>query len=111
MSSQVNAWQQAKDIVSKKQILAMQLGLFQPGTLVSFCYLGKARLGVIKSINPKQDAAGEAQINAVVVHLDDSTKTTEVRKEETMCVLLRNVFDLRDECWAKIKEQLKEEDQ
>ncbi len=97
MSKEVDAWQLAKDIRAKKRVVEMSMGLFQPGTLVSFCYQGQARLGVIHSIDPKQDASGVAYINAQVTHLDNPKVHTTVRKEHEMCVILRNVFDRHKE--------------
>lgn len=102
--SVTSVWQTAQDIVGKKEVLAMQLGLFQPGTLVSFCYLGKARLGVIRSTEPQLAPDGQAFINAQVSYLDNPELTAHIRRESEMCVIMRNVFDLADECRAKIKE-------
>lgn len=101
----MDAWQLAKEIVAKKRVGEMRMGLFQPGTLVSFCYQGQARLGVIHSTDPKLDAAGVAAINAEVDHLNTPGLRTNVRKESEMCLILRNVFDTHKEFLAKKKEK------
>lgn len=100
---EVDAWQLAKDMIAKKRVVAISMGLFQPGTLVSFCYQGQARIGVIHSVDPKQDAIGVAYINAKVAHLDNPSLLTEVRKEGDMCLILRNVFEQHKEYIEALK--------
>ena len=100
---EVDAWQLAKDLLNRRRMGEMSMGLFQRGTLVSFCCQGEAKIGVITSTEPKVDASGEVFINARVTHMDDPKRTTDVRREREMCVIFKNVFERHEEFMEKLK--------